>query len=83
MSVVTRQTPEIAAIPPRRLLPAEFVFLQNNRDEIRARYAGKWIAVLNENVLGCSDSLKELRLEVKAMKIDDATFVHVSDPLAP
>lgn len=83
MNVVENQINEPISPPARRLQTTEIAFLRDNRDEIKSRYAGQWIAVLNNELLGSSSSLKDLRANIKSRSIDDATYVHVSDPLAP
>jgi hypothetical protein len=69
--------------PARRLQSAEIEWLRANREEIRGKYAGKWIAVLNDRLLGYSDSLKDLYDQVKAQNIENASYVHVGEPITP
>lgn len=83
MDNIEQQITASTAAPSRRLLSPEIEWLRENRTQIREKYAGKWIAVLGASLLGNSDSLKDLHAEMKARNINNASFVHVSEPLAP
>ena len=51
---------------------AEFRWLKTNWDE----YEGKWVALVGENLVACSDTLKELLAHLAEIHLDRKPLIH-------
>jgi hypothetical protein len=72
-----------AAAPTKRVVSPQIAWLRENREFLKEQYPGQWIAVTDEGLHGHADQLGKLHELMKEKGIEDATFVHVSEPLVP